>query len=418
MKAHAARAVAAGMPPRPEESMCSWLRRLAVHQAVPIADLLRRIGIESGSAGLGDLSTWLPVRTRKRLSAFTGVEEQRIDGLLLGRYHSTVLDLRSSFPRRYRLSRVTMLPLFVRNRLRLLPWDREESLAEGRQTDGRWLRHSRYCPKCLVEDGGVWRISWRLGGTFVCVNHGVLLCEQCPACGGFVGQDDVGAESGARLTASQLLECGNRIASSGGVCRQRLDDSPTVQVPQTVIEVQRLFLGAAEGGDMMLAGQRLTASAWATLYDVMIRLARDAAEYEPDLYLDPDVVGLVEDPGRRREPMEGGLRPYRCPYSLTDGLPRSPARMAVAAAVVAPAFSFESVEAVDGALASLAWDTYGHQARDLSSYITAQFPVKRSSALLWFSIHRHLWQEESVDLDADGFILPSMRVLAARIGSP
>ena len=45
-------------------------------------------------------------------------------------------------------------------------------------------RHgSRYCPSCLAERDGRWLLSWRLGWTFACTTHGVLLCDTCPACG-------------------------------------------------------------------------------------------------------------------------------------------------------------------------------------------------------------------------------------------
>ena len=44
-------------------------------------------------------------------------------------------------------------------------------------------RGSRYCPSCLAERDGRWLLAWRLGWTFACTTHGVLLCDTCPACG-------------------------------------------------------------------------------------------------------------------------------------------------------------------------------------------------------------------------------------------
>ena len=44
-------------------------------------------------------------------------------------------------------------------------------------------RGSRYCPSCLAERDGRWLLSWRLGWTFACTTHEVLLCDTCPACG-------------------------------------------------------------------------------------------------------------------------------------------------------------------------------------------------------------------------------------------
>ncbi|MEC4015482.1 TniQ family protein [Streptomyces sp. H27-D2] len=42
---------------------------------------------------------------------------------------------------------------------------------------------SRYCPACLADNGGRWQVHWRLGWTFACTRHRVLLLERCPRCG-------------------------------------------------------------------------------------------------------------------------------------------------------------------------------------------------------------------------------------------
>jgi hypothetical protein len=36
---------------------------------------------------------------------------------------------------------------------------------------------------CLIESGGRWRLQWYLHWSFVCVRHGRLLLDKCPACG-------------------------------------------------------------------------------------------------------------------------------------------------------------------------------------------------------------------------------------------
>ncbi|MGY0489430.1 TniQ family protein [Streptomyces sp. WG-D5] len=41
---------------------------------------------------------------------------------------------------------------------------------------------SRYCPVCLNESDGRWQLSWRLGRSFACTRHHVLLADHCPAC--------------------------------------------------------------------------------------------------------------------------------------------------------------------------------------------------------------------------------------------
>jgi len=42
---------------------------------------------------------------------------------------------------------------------------------------------SRFCPECLHESSGRWRLAWRLGWSFACTTHGRLLADRCPSCG-------------------------------------------------------------------------------------------------------------------------------------------------------------------------------------------------------------------------------------------
>lgn len=50
---------------------------------------------------------------------------------------------------------------------------------------GAWQRGSgaRYCPDCLIANGGRWKLSWYLHWSFACVEHAVLLESLCRRCG-------------------------------------------------------------------------------------------------------------------------------------------------------------------------------------------------------------------------------------------
>ena len=41
----------------------------------------------------------------------------------------------------------------------------------------------RYCPECLKDSSGRWRMTWQLPFGFACVRHRRLLVDNCPACG-------------------------------------------------------------------------------------------------------------------------------------------------------------------------------------------------------------------------------------------
>ena len=46
----------------------------------------------------------------------------------------------------------------------------------------RHVHASRFCPRCLEEDGGRWQIAWRMVWFFACPKHQCLLAELCPEC--------------------------------------------------------------------------------------------------------------------------------------------------------------------------------------------------------------------------------------------
>ncbi|MFF1649876.1 TniQ family protein [Streptomyces sp. NPDC058240] len=57
---------------------------------------------------------------------------------------------------------------------------------QRRRVEARYVwgqaRGSRYCPACLAESGGRWLLSWRLGWSFACLDHHLLLVDACPRC--------------------------------------------------------------------------------------------------------------------------------------------------------------------------------------------------------------------------------------------
>jgi len=46
----------------------------------------------------------------------------------------------------------------------------------------RHVHASRFCPKCLAENGGRWRLIWRMVWFFACPIHQCLLADSCPEC--------------------------------------------------------------------------------------------------------------------------------------------------------------------------------------------------------------------------------------------
>ena len=67
--------------------------------------------------------------------------------------------------------------------LRSLTLDSLVTLADGGAfPQALQLPGSRFCPLCLAERDGRWRLWWRLRWAFACPTHSCLLLEACPTC--------------------------------------------------------------------------------------------------------------------------------------------------------------------------------------------------------------------------------------------
>jgi DNA-binding transcriptional ArsR family regulator len=119
------------------EALDSWLEALARRHQVTVGMLVAALGWRM-PASPGGLVAGIPAQVLRRIEHQAGLPAGRLDDAVLDRY----------------------LPLGPARR-----------------------RGSRYCPSCLAELGGRWLLGWRLGWTFACTAHAVLLCDTCPACG-------------------------------------------------------------------------------------------------------------------------------------------------------------------------------------------------------------------------------------------
>ena len=125
------------VPPVPGEALDSWLEALARRHQVTVGTLVTALGWHMPGSP-GGLVAGVPAQVLRRLEHQAGLPAGRLDDAVLDRY----------------------LPLAAARR-----------------------RGSRYCPSCLAERDGRWLLAWRLGWTFACTTHGVLLCDTCPSCG-------------------------------------------------------------------------------------------------------------------------------------------------------------------------------------------------------------------------------------------
>lgn len=151
------------LDPLPGEALDSWLEALSARIATPFGQTLHHLGFPSRtqqSSGAGDVRPpdWtilLRDEEAHRLARASGLTPETVSAMTLARYypHAIHLDIER------------------RHVNRRLLWGRGSG--------------SRYCPECLRENQGRWRLFWRLGWAFACPRHRRLLADGCPNCGRF-----------------------------------------------------------------------------------------------------------------------------------------------------------------------------------------------------------------------------------------
>ncbi|WP_082931718.1 TniQ family protein [Mycolicibacterium setense] len=208
--------------PSPGEALDSWLEALAHRYKVPFGDVLHQCGISASRPG-----AWMRQLDRDtvaRIAYVAGISLDDVDAMALPRADG-------SPPAAANSSLARILPSG--------PWD--------------WRANSRYCPRCLDDTGGRWKLAWRINWTFACLAHHCLLVDVCPECG--CGQrrsvhpltrvPHPGQCRGVRRrdTAGALRFCGARLGSTQSI---DLSGSPIL------LEAQRQVT------DILLAAARVT----------------------------------------------------------------------------------------------------------------------------------------------------------------
>ncbi|WP_405392441.1 TniQ family protein [Streptomyces sp. NBC_01102] len=154
-----ARTLPIRLAPHPGEALDSWWEAIAHRLGTTTGDVLASMGLlPRGSARPVDsgilrrLVTLLDADQAAAISWSAGPTPAQAHAMTLARYDQ-----------------------------RALVVDAQRRRVAARHVWGR-ARGSRYCPVCLAASGGRWRLDWRLGWSFACLDHRVLLVDACPRC--------------------------------------------------------------------------------------------------------------------------------------------------------------------------------------------------------------------------------------------
>lgn len=147
-------ALPVSIPPRPGESIESWLEHLADANGLATAQLLHLIRRDAGTRYL----TLAPSpETIARLTVLTRVSEHQIRSATLAAYDGIALDLTGLDP------------------------DDRHSYRHVAARGWTPAHGTQLCPTCLAETG-TWKLSWRLLLVTSCTTHALVLLGRCPSC--------------------------------------------------------------------------------------------------------------------------------------------------------------------------------------------------------------------------------------------
>jgi hypothetical protein len=213
------------VPPRPDESVESWLEHLADANGLTTAQLLgtlRRTGTSTRYLTLAPSP-----ETIARLAALARVDEKAVYAATLASFDGTALDLTGLDPAdRYSYRQVAA---------------RGWTPAHGTQI----------CPACLA-DTGAWKTAWRLLLVTACTDHGLVLVAECPSRGrAFRDQRHSHLR---RLGAATV--CGNPLGQ-GPVkqCKQDLTTLARESAAPAVLATQGQINAALAGQTLPVLGQ-------------------------------------------------------------------------------------------------------------------------------------------------------------------
>jgi transposase len=138
--------------PVPGEALDSWLEAVAHRCCAPFEELLAAVGLPQGRKG----PRWmvaLNTQEQRCLATATGITQQQLRAMTLQAYEGPAV--RIDYHRR----------------------------TPARTGAWGYCGASRYCPACLTETRGRWKLEWRLPWYFACLRHHALLADICQTCG-------------------------------------------------------------------------------------------------------------------------------------------------------------------------------------------------------------------------------------------
>lgn len=213
--------------PLPDEPFDSWVEALAAANRATIAEVGCALGLIEQRHGTAVSATWWMANAWA--TELTDAQAGRVE-------QATGIPA-SQFQEMTRMR-------FARHAIRRTRNGRISVRCAAGGTAGR------YCPECLADSGGRWRMSWQFPFAFACTRHRRILVDACPACGRHPRQ------VGHPLAVIPVPgRCHNRVPDAGigpiaSRCRADLTvDVERIPASEAVLHAQRTMMRVVSSGE-------------------------------------------------------------------------------------------------------------------------------------------------------------------------
>lgn len=243
------------LAPIEDESWPSYLTRRAAQHRTTLAQLGSHLGLrDSRGRWTGRFGVDLPVSDVGRVAPILGLSPEDVEAMQLASYDQLAFDL----------SGLREIHAIAATRA-------------AAHAGWVWLAGSTFCPQCLAEGGGAWRLNWRVPWNTVCLRHQVKLLGACGTCGGVpgLGNQFHGSAPGRVVATPDGRLCQHALPG-GSVCSADLSQQATATVSPGRLRRAELMTALTAGRRGRVAGVDRTSlqslRAWQSAIGIAVSL--------------------------------------------------------------------------------------------------------------------------------------------------
>jgi hypothetical protein len=314
-----------------DESLQSYVDRLSARHNVSLGQTLSRLGMISKvrQHPLTGYGITMTDQQRRNFGFVAGLDDAQIQSMLLSRFSGVATDFSGMTP------------------------EDPRTIRKVATSEWAYFSGSHFCPECLRESGGVWKLSWKLPWSFACTKHNALLHDHCPDCGGrpssglrdgslspaFIGKTPKPGFCGNTLAAGKALlgqgstPCGCNLMN---VMNHHLDDSDPIIATQKKIDEFLTAPDLADHGESMEFFREMRSICALVLYRAEIEDFPDLPEPMQQAVIDHVNRRNMAQESRTESANEGGSAINGARPRFYIGAPKSAALMAAVVQLALP----------------------------------------------------------------------------------